>query len=151
MTAQTPADTDRLLGEAISQGDIEAALALYEDTASLVAQPGQVVSGKTAVREGLGGFLALKPALAVEVEETVQAGDIALLRSRWTLRGTGPDGQPLEMTGAGIEVVRRQADGTWRFVIDNPYGAMPAPGQPSAGGASDAEAEEAVPDGYAAP
>jgi ketosteroid isomerase-like protein len=53
----------------------------------------------------------------------VHSGDVALLRSKWSLAGTGPDGKPVAMSGNGTEVVRRQADGTWLFVIDNPAGA----------------------------
>jgi len=34
---------------------------------------------------------------------------------------TGPDGQPTAMAGKAIEVVRRQADGTWRFIVDDPW------------------------------
>jgi len=127
MTAQTPADVDRLFSEAISRGDLEAALACYEDGASLVPQPGQVVSGAAALREAVSGLIALNGALAIAVEEVVEAGDIALLRSRWTLHGTGADGQPVVMAGAGAEVVRRQADESWRFVIDHPFGAMQSP------------------------
>src|SRR5438045_2427458 len=101
MTAKTPADIDRLFGEAVTRGDVEAALACYEEGASLVPQPGQVVSGAAALREAVGGLVARKGPLDIRVEEVVEAGELALLRSRWTLRGTGPDGQPLEMAGAG--------------------------------------------------
>ena len=44
------------------------------------------------------------------------------------LVGTGaspaltPDGKSVTMTGRSAEVVRRQADGTWKFMIDNPRG-----------------------------
>ena len=125
MTARTPADVDRLLAEAISRGDLEAALACYEEDASLVPQPGQVARGTAALREAVGAFIALKATLALTVEEVIEAGDLALLRSRWTLCGTGEDGQPLAIAGAGAEVVRRQPDGSWRFVIDHPFAAMP--------------------------
>ncbi len=125
MPATTPADVDYLIAEAISRRDLEAALACYEDDASFVPQPGQVVRGAAALREAVGAFLAFKGTLSITVEEVVEAGDIALLRSRWTLRGTGEDGQPLELAGAGVEVVRRQPDGSWRFVIDHPFAAMP--------------------------
>ena len=125
MTARTPADVDRLFAEAISRGDVEGALACYEEEASLVPQPGQVVRGTAALREAVGGLIALKGPLEISVEEVVEAGEIALLRSRWSMRGTGQDGQPVELAGAGAEVVRRQADGSWRFVIDHPFAAMP--------------------------
>ncbi len=126
MTARTPADVDRLFAEAISRGDLDAALTYYEDEASLVPQPGQIVRGTAALHEAVSGLVALKGTLEITVEEVVEAGEIALLRSRWTLRGTGQDGQPVELAGAGAEVVRRQPDGSWRFVIDHPFAAMPS-------------------------
>ena len=51
----------------------------------------------------------------------VESGDMALLHSRWTLKGTAPDGSPVEMAMQGTEVVRRQVNGNWLFVIDNPF------------------------------
>jgi ketosteroid isomerase-like protein len=45
-----------------------------------------------------------------------------MLYNDWQGRATGPDGAPVELTGKAIEVVRRQADGTWRFAIDDAYG-----------------------------
>jgi ketosteroid isomerase-like protein len=88
----------------------------------VVPQPGQVTKGSAALREALQGFLALQPKITVETKGIVQAGDIALLRAKWCLHGIGPDGKPTQMTGDSIEVVRRQPDGTWCFVIDLPFG-----------------------------
>ena len=51
-----------------------------------------------------------------------QTGDMALVTSQWQLSATGPDGKPAEMSGRSIEVLRRQNDGSWRFVIDEPFG-----------------------------
>jgi uncharacterized protein (TIGR02246 family) len=122
MPARKPEECDTLLAEALNRGDLEAAVALYESNASFVQEPGKVVTGRAAIREVMQGFLAVKPKLTIEVNAT-QSGDIALLRSKWSLSGTGPDGKPMQMGGNGTEVVRRQADGTWLFVIDNPAGA----------------------------
>ena len=49
-------------------------------------------------------------------------GDLAYLSNTWWLTGTGPDGKPLTMGATTAEVVRRQADSTWRYVIDNVWG-----------------------------
>jgi uncharacterized protein (TIGR02246 family) len=124
MLARKPEDCDLLLVEALNKGDLEAALSLYEPNASFVLDSGQVVTGTAAIREVMQGFLALKPKFAMEVK-AVQSGDgnIALLRGKWSLSGTGPDGKPMTMSGNSTEVVRRQPDGAWRFIIDNPRGA----------------------------
>ena len=54
--------------------------------------------------------------------QAIVAGDIALSLVAWTLKGTGLDGKPVHMEGTGTDVLRRQADGRWLFVIDNPWG-----------------------------
>lgn len=46
------------------------------------------------------------------------AGDLALIHTPWTMQL--PDGSSPE--GATAEVVRRQPDGSWKYVIDNPDG-----------------------------
>ncbi len=122
MPARNPEDCDRLVCEAITAGDIEAALALYESTATFVPQPGQAVTGTEAIRQAMSGFIAMKPKLVLEDVKAVRSGDIALLYSRWFMTGTGPDGNSVNMSGRGREVVRRQRDGTWRFIIDDPNG-----------------------------
>jgi len=122
MPARKPEECDTLLAEALNRGDLETAVALYEPNASFVQEPGKVVTGHAAIRGVMQGFLAVKPKLTIQVNAT-QSGDLALLRSQWSLSGTGPDGKPMQMSGNGTEVVRRQADGTWLFVIDNPAGA----------------------------
>ena len=125
MPAANPEDVNLLMGEALSSGNLDAAMDLYEADAAFVPQPGQIVIGP-AVRDAVKAFIALKPQLHIEVTSVTRSGDLALLTSSWTLDGTGPDGSALKMSGRGTEVVRQQPDGSWRFAIDNPYGAPEA-------------------------
>jgi uncharacterized protein (TIGR02246 family) len=122
MPAHKPEELDVLFANAINAGDIEAVIKLYEPGASLMPEPGQVVSGTKAVREALAGFLGMKPRIKLDAKKLAEAGGIALTTSKWILEGTGPDGKPMRMEGQSAEVARRQPDGTWLFVIDNPYG-----------------------------
>ncbi len=116
-----PDETHKRWVEAFNAGDLEALMALYELGASVVAQPGQVVTGTEAIREVLGGLLPMRP-MILETKAVVEAGDIALLASRWSLSSTGPDGNPINVSAQTSDVVRRQPDGRWLFVIDNPFG-----------------------------
>ncbi|HVE68215.1 MAG TPA: DUF4440 domain-containing protein [Solirubrobacteraceae bacterium] len=54
--------------------------------------------------------------------KVVESGDTALVLNRWTLRGTAPDGTPVEMGGLSADVLRRAGDGAWRVAIDDPWG-----------------------------
>ena len=122
MAARTPEEGPRLWAENFIAGDLDNLVALYEEDAALVAQPGEVVTGTDAIREALSGFLATQPTFNLEVRKVLDTGDIALCFSDWTLAGTGPDGEPIELAGHTSDVMRRQPDGSWRFVIDNPWG-----------------------------
>jgi uncharacterized protein (TIGR02246 family) len=118
-----PVDAHRRFQEAFNAGDLEGLMALYEPDAVLVPQPGaEPVRGAQAIRAALAGFLALKGRLELGTRHVLRHGDIALLRSAWRLKGTGPDGKPVEMAHGSAEVVRRQADGSWRYIIDHPFG-----------------------------
>lgn len=82
-------------------------------------QPGpDTISGKAALREDLKGFIETKGNLKILTTSAFQNGDIALTHTHWRLEIPGAD--PLE--GKTAEVIRRQPDGTWKYVIDNPWG-----------------------------
>ena len=124
MQAYTPEEVHQLFSKFFNAGDIDALLSLYESDATMVPQPGQPpVSGPAAIREALNGFLALKGQFIVESTNVILANDIALLFSKWTLSGTDPKGNAVELCGQTSDVVRRQTDGTWLVVIDSPFGA----------------------------
>ena len=110
------------LGDRLSAGDVDGALALYERHATFAVRPGEVVRGGDAIRAALAQFAALKPEMEGEKVKVLVAGDTALVVNRWTLRGTTPDGQPLEMAGTSADVLRRQDDGRWLVAIDDPWG-----------------------------
>ncbi len=114
MPASNPEDVGRLIVEAISNGDVDAVIAMYEPEAAMPNQQGEVVSGTDALRQMLAPFIASKPDLKVEVEKVIQAGDIALTHSSWRMT------KPEPVSGRAIEIARRQQDGTWPYVVDDP-------------------------------
>jgi uncharacterized protein (TIGR02246 family) len=126
VAANRPEECDFLIAERLNAGDLEGAVALYEPDARFVLGPGNVASGSDAIREVMRQMLAGHPTLTMEVPLVVQTGDLALLGSKWTSTTTGPDGKQSTDSGNGREVVRRQADGTWRFAIDYGNGGDPS-------------------------
>jgi uncharacterized protein (TIGR02246 family) len=127
MTASTPEEVHRLWTQAFDEGDVDALVALYEPSATLVFQPGEEPArGTEAIREALDGFLSMfegKPKFDLRFGKAFEAGeDLALVLSTWTMSGSAKDGSPIEMSGQTADVVRRQADGSWRVAIDNPFG-----------------------------
>jgi uncharacterized protein (TIGR02246 family) len=120
----TPIETVNKLTNALNRGDLEAAVALYEPNAVLVAQPGQIARGSAELRTALVGFIGLKPTLRSLAQDVVEVGDIALYVGRWTLQGTDPSGKAITMGGESSDVLRKQKDGRWLVAVDNPWGAQ---------------------------
>ena len=106
---------------AVNARDIERLLAVYEHDARL-AFPGQPHVGTGAIRAALRDLLSQQPTIRGTTLSVSRVGDLALLRSEWSLSGTDPKGERIEMAGKSAELVRQQPDGTWRYVIDLPMG-----------------------------
>jgi uncharacterized protein (TIGR02246 family) len=122
MPATSPEQIHRLFESAFNAGDLDELMTLYEPDAALIPQPGSVAHGLDEVRAALQQYLALQGRITLETKLVVEVGDLAYLANTWSLRGTGADGQPLTLGATTAEVARRQADGTWRYVIDNAWG-----------------------------
>lgn len=120
MPAQNPEQLHALVAAAITDGDGDAFTALHEPTATIVVPPdGRRVTGGDAIRGAIEPVLALRPVLRIEVVDKIQADGLALTHGRWTLAGS-EDGELIEISRLGTMVSRRQPDGSWRIVLDNP-------------------------------
>ncbi len=125
MVAPSTATPERVLETivaGINSGDLESLMPLYESEAAFATQPGSLAHGATGVSEALTGFISMKGKLDLDVTRVLEVDDLALVIGEWSFNGTGPDGEPVQLEAKNADVLRRQADGTWRFVIDNPWG-----------------------------
>jgi uncharacterized protein (TIGR02246 family) len=121
MPAHNPAEIHTLFCEAFNLGDVEALIALYEPDAVLVVD-GKPVAGRERIRKALETFLARRGWMALETRAVVESDDgLALLYGGWVVEPPRGTGSEIATRGLSTEVVRKQPDGTWLFVIDNPY------------------------------
>jgi len=119
-----PADVITNFADALHDGRLDDAVALYEPDAVFIPQPGaEPLHGLDAIRAALAQFAALRPTLTPDIRKVVRAGDIATVLNAWQLEGTAPDGSPLHLSGTSADVLRRRPDGTWALLIDDPWGA----------------------------
>jgi len=122
ITAPTKAHAE--FATAFNARDLDALCDMYEPTALMPSDPGaQPAQGIEAIRETLKGYLGMKPIMQIESKFVHQNGDLAVLRAHWSVKGAAPDGSNVEMSGDSVELIRRQPNGTWRYVIDHPFGA----------------------------
>ena len=122
MPANSPLEVDQVFETAMAAGDLEAIVALYEDAAAMPGQPGQPAAiGPDQVREAMRAFVDLKPTnVKLDARVVAEVGDVAVIYNDWSGTANPPGSEAFPISGKAIEVVRRQADGTWKFIFDDP-------------------------------
>ncbi|WP_433606704.1 YybH family protein [Prescottella agglutinans] len=117
--AMTPEDLTRLFVERSNAGDADGVAALYEEDAVMAYPPGSMTVGRVAIRELWAQVLGHAPHFEPEAPlPTLESGDLALTST-----------PPRDGAGARAQVVRRQADGSWLRVLDQPEFVTPSDGR----------------------
>lgn len=115
MSARSPQEIHKLFLDAFNHGNVEALLALYEWDAVFVTGSGPA-KGHEAIRAAYQHILADGGRMEMETRTVLDSGEgLGVLHGAWTLYRNDAT-----ISGLSTEVVRRQADGTWLFVLDEP-------------------------------
>lgn len=113
--ALKPEDLTRLFVERANDGDAAGIAALYEEQAVMAYPPGGQTVGRDAIRALWERVLANAPHFELESPlPTLVSDDIALTATL-----------PKDGAGARAQVARRQPDGTWLRLLDQPEFARP--------------------------
>ena len=107
---------------AFQAGDVNSVLAAYEPDAAVMFEPQKPVSGKDTLRIIFNQAAGIAPKYTFGGHEICVTGDIATHISPWSMTGQLPDGTTIEQSGRSVAVLRKQADGHWLMVQDNPHG-----------------------------
>jgi len=117
MGVSQPGEASKSFEALFGAGDLDGLMDLYEQDAVFTNRSGAHV-GPVAIRNVLQGYLDSGASITMNDSVAFEAGAIALVHWSWTMNF--PDGRVAQ--GATAEVLRKQDDGSWKFVIDNPDG-----------------------------
>jgi uncharacterized protein (TIGR02246 family) len=112
-------EAHRSLAAAYNTGDLKTVLSMYDTDGIIVAEPGNPVSGREKFEAAVKGILAIKGVMEIKTVYCLESGDVAVGRSEWSIK----DGSETKIAAKGVELLKRQADGTWKVLIDHAFGA----------------------------
>jgi uncharacterized protein (TIGR02246 family) len=122
-SARTPEECSRLFAERLNAADVEGVVALYESGATLVLEGQTAAVGRDAIRTAIARFAEAQPEIRCSATRVIRGSDdLAVVYNDWSLTAKTPGGVRRQDSGHAIEIMRRQTDGSWRFLIDDPRG-----------------------------
>lgn len=108
--------------ESFHKKDLKGVLTTYEPNAVIVFEPEKPVSDIDAIRQGFMGFFAVNPKFEYSGHEVFINGNLAMHFASWKMTGKAPDGTEIKQSGLSVVVLRKQQNGKWLMVFDNPFG-----------------------------
>lgn len=107
---------------AFEAGDIEGVMSTYESNAAIVFEPGEPVSGAPSIEEAFKQAFGINPQYTFGGHEVFVIGEIAVHLTPWEMTGELPGGTEVQQSGLSVAVLRKQSDGKWLMIFDNPHG-----------------------------
>ncbi len=107
--------------QAAYAGDIEKTVGYWADNAVVMSAGQPVLNGKQAIRQmveesyKMPGFRISWQPQSVEVSES---GDMAYLIGNSQISFADSTGNPITIHNKAVEIWRKQADGSWKNVVD---------------------------------
>src|SRR5262249_26978343 len=115
MPAKTPEEICSLFKQYMAAGDLESLLSIYDTNAVFLNQSRETLKGRQGLTQALTPFASAKAIFDFNIVQVIQSGDIALMHTEWKMSA------PEKMSQYAIEVARRQPDGSWRWLIGDPF------------------------------
>lgn len=127
-------EADAAFSAAAQSGDLDATMAFYADDAVSMPPNDSLKTGKAAIRQEFETMMAL-PGFSIGWQpssvEVAASGDLAYSRGTAEFGMTLPGGAPMADSMKYVTIWRKQADGSWKVIVDifNSNTPLPQPGE----------------------
>lgn len=107
--------------ELISVGNLDAASACFTRDACLITQDATAIHDREHIRPLLAQLIARRTRIGVEQSTLLPAGDVALVRERWTIQIDAAEGTRFEQS-CSPTLILRHVEGQWKLALVAPWG-----------------------------
>jgi uncharacterized protein (TIGR02246 family) len=106
--------------KAVAALDAAAAVSVYTDDVVAMDAESPTIQGKENMRQWLEKFFQDKPQFSASTAqvEVARSGDLAYSRGTGTMTVKSKKGKPIEANFKYLSVWKKQADGSWKMIVD---------------------------------
>ena len=112
---------DAAFSKAVEAKQLDAAVACYADDALAMFANAPMLTTKDAIRKAFGEYFAM-PGLAMKWQatkvEAARSGDFGYVAGTYEMTVNDSNGKPITDHGKYATVYKKQADGSWKAVVD---------------------------------
>ncbi len=116
-------ETIETMTQAFNRKDIHGIMESYEEGAVVMFEAAQKITGTQRIQHMFEGAFQANPKFSYpKGHEVYASNDLALHIAPWTMEASAPDGSRITQEGLSVAVLRKQHNGQWLLVLDNPHG-----------------------------
>ena len=108
--------------DCIKNGNTEGALSCFHPEGVYIDREGKELRGLDQIGLAMNEICRLQLNIKGEKPHVTVVDDIAMWLDEWEMTGSAPDGHPIRMTGHTSCIMKRNEEGDWLWLVDNPFG-----------------------------
>jgi len=101
--------------------NLEAVMATYASNALVIFEPEKPISDHNILRTMFTQAFTINPQFTYSGHEVFINGNLATHFAPWTMTGVAPDGSTITQSGLSVALLKKQENGKWLIIFDNPH------------------------------
>lgn len=118
-----PEGTVKYFRNCIHRGDLKGALSCFDVAATYIERDGQEIRGLANIEKSLESICSWRPEIKGDKQRVTIVGDLAMWMDKYTVKAKMPNGDPVNMDGVTACILKRNHEGIWLWLVDNPFAA----------------------------
>ena len=119
-----PDGADEYFLHCVRNGDVKNAMTCFDPEAVYIDKEGNIISGLANIQQVVTNLCEMKPDITVYEHKVAPVGnDLMYWLDKWEMTGTDSKGNFINMKGASANMMRRNSEGNWLWLVDNPFAA----------------------------
>lgn len=121
MKRTSPHETVLYFRHCILNGDLAGTMSCFAENAIYIDRDGNEITGLESIQKEMEHLCNWKPEIIGSQYKSTIIGDQAIWMDKWTMKATLPNGNPIVMNGATACLLKKNEEGNWVWLVDNPF------------------------------
>jgi ketosteroid isomerase-like protein len=117
----SPAGTVKYFRNCILLGDLKGAVSCFHPEAKYIDRDGSEIKGLDNIEKALESICSWRPQITGLKQKVTIVDDLAIWVDKYVVKAKAPNGAPVEMEGFTACILKRDSDGIWSWLVDNPF------------------------------